>query len=171
MKVFLVGYMCSGKTTTGKMIAKALSLNFVDTDEYFESKYKISVNSFFSKYNENVFRKLETDILNELVLMDNLVVSTGGGMACFNENMHLINRNGISIYIQMSVKSLVHRIVHSKKDRPLLHNLSHGELENFVDSQLEHRQGFYNQAMIKVKGEDIDIRQIIEKINELSSFQ
>ena len=87
MRLFIVGYIQSGKSTFGKKLAKLLNYTFVDTDKYIENLYKLSVEDIFNKYGEKVFRVLEKKIIEDLKQMDNIVVSTGGGFVCFNDNM------------------------------------------------------------------------------------
>ncbi|MDZ7744016.1 MAG: shikimate kinase [Bacteroidota bacterium] len=116
MRIFLTGYMYSGKTTIGKKVARKLELPFYDLDDYFEIKYKISVTQFFEKYSEELFRKLETETLAELIRQeDNVLISTGGGTACFNHNMELMNASGLTVYVEMSPKSVFARMQASKR--------------------------------------------------------
>jgi len=129
-----------------------------------EERYKISVYDCFEKYGEDAFRQLEYNILKEALQQDNVVIATGGGAPCFSNAMTLINENGFSIYIEMSPKSLVHRLLHAKVTRPLTKNKTEEELSIFVNEQLTFREPFYKQAHLTVKGENIDIISLLLSI-------
>ncbi|MDD4529574.1 MAG: shikimate kinase, partial [Bacteroidales bacterium] len=139
MRIFLVGFMFSGKSTVGKLLAKSMGYEHIDTDHMFESLYNISINDFFEKYGQDLFRELEHKLLLTLIEKDNIVISTGGGLPCFHNNMELIKQNGISIHINMSFKSIIHRQKKSKKNRPLLRNKSQEEIEIFLQDLLAKR--------------------------------
>ncbi|MFA7082532.1 MAG: shikimate kinase [Bacteroidales bacterium] len=160
MRIFIIGFMYSGKSTVGKKLANSMNLNHIDTDKVFESKYNITISSFFEKYGEDLFRELEHKILLETIEEDNIIVSTGGGLPCFHNNIEIIKENGISIYLNMSPISIIHRINNSKKKRPLLQNKSPEELQEYIENLLKEREVFYNQANLKIKGEDPNIKGI-----------
>ena len=164
MRIFIIGFMYSGKSTIGKKLAKAMNLKYIDTDNIFEGKYNITVAHFFEKYGEELFREFEHKILLEAIENENAIISTGGGLPCFYKNMELIKQNGISIYLKMSPLSIIHRINHSKKKRPLLQNKSPEELQTYIETLLKQREIFYNQATITIKGESPNIKEIQEEI-------
>ncbi|MCD4746676.1 MAG: shikimate kinase [Bacteroidales bacterium] len=165
MLIYLIGYMGSGKTTVGKRLAKKLCCDFIDLDALIEVRYHVSVNDLFKKYDENVFRKIEHNILKETFKLKNTVISTGGGTSCFYKNIELINNNGISVYLKMHINSLLNRLENSKKPRPLLQNLSQDKLKHYIIEQLKEREIYYNQSNIIVKGENADINEIINLIS------
>ncbi len=146
MRIILIGFMSSGKSTVGKHLARKMNMEFIDIDEAFESRYKMTITSFFELFGENKFRELEYDILLESFKLDNIVISTGGGTPCFYDNMQLINEHGISVYLKLHPKSIVERLLHTKKQRPLIKNLKPEELSNFVNTQLSERGHYYQQA-------------------------
>ena len=162
MRVYLVGYMGSGKSKNGKRIANKLGFDFYDIDVLFETKYQLSINDFFIKYGENLFRKIETEVLLSTKDFNNSVIATGGGTACFNENMEFINKNGTSIYFELSSKSLYNRLKESKKKRPLLVDYNEDELLKRIESQLKEREAFYKQAHYTIKGENLDVNEVVE---------
>lgn len=164
MRIFIIGFMYSGKSTMGKKLAKAMNLKYIDTDNIIETKYNITINNFFEKYGEDLFREFEHKILLESIKEDNIIISTGGGLPCFHKNMELIKENGISIYLNMSPQSIIHRINNSKKKRPLLQDKSPEELKTYIETLLKQREIFYNQATLTIKGESINIKEIQDKI-------
>lgn len=138
--------MSSGKSTIGKQLARKMNMEFIDIDEAFESKYKMSITDFFELFGEDKFRELEHTILLESFKQNNIIISTGGGTPCFYNNMQLINEHGISIYLKLHPNSIIDRLLHTKKQRPLLKNLSQDELSNYVNIQLSKREFYYQQA-------------------------
>jgi len=93
VRVYLIGYMGSGKSRTGGEVAAKMDWRFTDMDDLFEEKYRISVLDFFEKYDENSFRNIERKLLHETILEDNMIIATGGGTPCFFDNMDFINNN------------------------------------------------------------------------------
>lgn len=171
MNIYLIGYMGSGKTTVGKRLARLMNYEFVDLDHLFEERYHISVFDFFEKYDEEAFRKIENELIKEISEKEDLVISTGGGAPCFYNNMELMNKSGITVYLQMAIKSLVDRLSNAKKARPILKGLSEDELYDFIESQMAKREAFYNQAQVKVKGESIQTDGLYEAIKPLLTNQ
>ena len=164
MRIVLVGYMGSGKSTLGKKLASKLRFSFYDTDQIIEEQYKISIYNFFEKYEEDVFRKIEYDVLKNILIHNNAVISTGGGTPCFRNNMDIINKNSYSVYIKMQINSIENRLINSKKSRPLLKDISQDNLKAFIEKQLLEREKYYNQANLIIKGEKLDINYLIESL-------
>lgn len=144
--VILIGYMGSGKSTLGRKIARKLNYEFLDTDTAIEEKEGLSIAAIFEQFGEAHFRKLEHNILLSLKGKEKTVIATGGGMPCFNANMNLLNELGRTFYLKRSVNELVHRVVNSKRIRPLLADKSPAELAAFIEQNLEKRNPFYEQA-------------------------
>ena len=162
MRIFLIGYMGSGKTTIGKIVATRLDMNFIDTDDYVESKLGKTIASIFSEFGEDKFRKIERENLLEATKTDNVIIATGGGAPCFFDNMDRMNALGTTIYIKLTPSELAERLATTNlKQRPILANLENDELEDFIASALAKREVFYNQAQFKVSGSD---EEIAEKI-------
>lgn len=164
MRVYLIGYMGSGKSTVAKKLAKVLKFISYDLDHLFQEKYKIDIGGFFSKYDETLFRKLESQLLKETTAFECAIIATGGGTPCFYDNMNWMNRNGITVYLQMSPASIVSRLSLSKKKRPLIASKSSDELLGFVTNHLRQRNIFYSQAQIIVSGESVDHELLAHKV-------
>ena len=142
--------MGAGKSTTARRLANRLGWEAVDTDDLFETKYKISVCDFFHKYDETLYRKLESEVLKETEDLDNVVVATGGGTACFLDNMEWMNTHGTTVFLRISEQAVVDRLVHAKRKRPLAIGKHH----------YAERMPFYEQANIIVKSENLDIESL-----------
>lgn len=159
--------MGAGKTTTARRLAQRMGWEVVDTDALFEEKYKISVNDFFNKYDEPLYRKLESEVLKATESLEHVVVSTGGGTACYFDNMEWMNQHGLTVFMRISPQAAVDRVIHSRHKRPLAEGKSEEELTEFVNRHYASRMPFYEQAQITVKSEDFDLEDAIKKISEL----
>lgn len=156
--------MGAGKTTAAKRIANRLGWDVADTDAMFEEKYRISVHDFFQKYDEPLFRKLESEVLKTTENMEHTVISTGGGLACFCDNMDWMNRHGTTVFMRISPEAAADRILHSKRKRPLTENKTEAELAEYIQQHYAERMPFYEQADITVKSEDLDLENLIKLI-------
>ncbi|MFV0392624.1 MAG: shikimate kinase [Paludibacteraceae bacterium] len=158
MRVFLIGYMGSGKTTIGKVVAKRLGLGFVDMDAHIENREHKSVAQIFCELGEAKFRELERKCLHEVSEYDEVVISTGGGSPCYFDNMEVMNRQGISIYLNLSSEQLAKRLrTTNLLKRPILAQYKGKDLEKFISDTLEKREIFYGKAHLNVDGTDEEI--------------
>ncbi len=163
MRIFIVGYMYSGKTTVGKQLAKKLKYDFLDTDVMFETKHQTSISTYFSEHGEAAFRTAEHQILDDLKSYPNdVIVSTGGGLPCFGNNMQLMKEMGIVIYLEASVGAIYYRYAKSHAERPLLANLSKEEAIRKIESHLEEREPFYKQANITLSAENVNFEALLQ---------
>ena len=145
-RLFLIGYMGAGKTTMGKLLAKTEELEFVDLDLFIESRYQKSIGEIFESVGEHKFREIENNILKEVSEFEDVVISTGGGTACFFDSMPFMNQMGTTIYLKSSPEALAKRLSGFKDKRPLIKNKSEIELLEFISDNLKKREPFYNQA-------------------------
>jgi shikimate kinase len=164
MRVYLIGYMSSGKTRFGMELGEKTGYRFIDTDGLFEERYRISILDFFKKYNEESFRKIEKELLLETLTYQDAIIATGGGTPCFFNNIDIIKRNGISIYLKMDINSLVNRLAIVRKKRPLLQNRTVSDLESYIRIQIAERELFYSQADFTVDAENIKVDDILNLI-------
>jgi shikimate kinase len=145
-RIFLIGYMGSGKTTTGKRLSKKYGLDFIDLDHYIESRHFKTVSQLFQEKGEDGFREIERELLREVADFENIIISTGGGTACFFDNMELMNQKGETVYLKASAADLSEYLSTASKDRPLLAQKSGEELSDFISEMLQKREPFYSQA-------------------------
>jgi shikimate kinase len=167
MRIYMVGYMASGKSKLGRILANKLGFGFIDLDYLFEERFRISVLDFFEKYDEQVFRNIERTLLLETSVLEDVVISTGGGTPCFFDNMNIILNSGISVYLYWDSPVLVSRLKLVKRKRPLLNDLTQAELEQKVNDHLMQRGQFYNQADLVIDGMSFDVEKVLEMIRNL----
>jgi shikimate kinase len=169
--------MGAGKTTVGKKIARQLNRPFVDTDRFIETRYHRKISEIFAEKGEEFFRETEHNILQEIAQFENTVISTGGGAPCFFDNMELMNRSGITVYLKVSVAGLVQRLTAYGQDRPLIKNKTRDELERFIALHLEERESWYHRAAIIFPTEnlwtsseiDATTENLMKRINEIET--
>lgn len=167
--IVLVGFPGCGKTTAGRKIANALGYKFLDLDQEFEINYNISISEFLRKYGEENFRKCENNLLKIALAFDNIVLSTGGGTPCYFNAMEEINKNSISVYIKMTCQSLHNRLINSKKERPITDGKNSTELMEYIEKTLDVREKIYKKALITVKGESLNISNLVSTIINCSN--
>ncbi len=165
-KIFLTGYMGSGKSSTGKLLASQLDYNFIDLDKFIEKEYKMTIPEIFSSKGEKEFRAMEHNCLKKVVEKENTVVACGGGTPCYYGNIELMNNNGTTVYLKMSVDTLVNRLLHAKDKRPLILNKTEKELKEFVNRQLEKREDIYHKAQYIVKAKELNVQELADFIKE-----
>ena len=156
--------MGAGKTTVARRLANHIGWEVADTDAMFEEKYRISICDFFNKYDEPLYRKLESEVLKSTADLENVVISTGGGTACYFDNMDWMNQHGLTVFLRISQKAVVDRLLHAKRKRPLAEGKSEAELTEFVTRHYTERLPFYEQAKITVKAEDFDLENFVKQI-------
>lgn len=145
-RLFLVGYMGCGKTHTGKRLAKKYHKDFVDLDAYIESRFFKTIPQIFAERGETGFRQLEHNMLEEVASFENVIISTGGGAACFFDNMDIMNACGETVYLKATPQGLFEYLKNDKQSRPLLQDKSDDELLQFITDALKVREPFYLKA-------------------------
>jgi shikimate kinase len=173
--VYLTGFMGSGKSTIGPILANTLGYAFADVDRLIEQRTGKSVREIFAEDGEKNFRALERQALEELSTREHHIVSLGGGSLTDARNFELVQRSGILIYLYSSQEHLVKRLQH-KTDRPTLVD-EEGELLP-VDQlrarvrQLYHaRSPIYAQAHLTIHTDDQKVGKSVDEIvKKLSAY-
>ncbi|WP_440121634.1 shikimate kinase [Tenacibaculum sp. Ill] len=172
MKIVLLGYMASGKSTIGRNLAEKMEIPFVDLDEYIEKKEERTVSEIFEQKGEIYFRKQEHIYLKELLEQEkNFILSLGGGTPCYAGNMDvLLSFNDVkSVYLKTSIDTIVDRLTNEKSKRPLVARLNKEELAEFVAKHLFERSYFYNQAKYKIAVDNKSIDEIMDSLQSILS--
>jgi len=165
MRIFLIGFMASGKSTIGKKLASKLNLSFVDLDEYIEKKWDSTIRFLMYEKGADGFRLIEKEALSEVIKkFEDAVISTGGGTPCFFDNMKNMRDNGTTIYIEVDLPTLVSRLMNAKKDRPLIWGKSKEDLTIFARELLGKRKADYEQSEFTIDEKDLKINQLVDLI-------
>lgn len=166
MVVFLIGYMGSGKSTIGRRLSKRLGWKFVDMDKYIETKCDMSINEIFEIKGEEWFRDVESAVLCDFSEQEDVIVATGGGAPCFGDNMQIMNRLGLTIYLSVLPSELYNRLQYGLSKRPKIKDLSDEELYEFIESNLMSRAPFYNTSSIIIDCDGFNEVAITTKLEE-----
>ncbi len=148
MKIFLIGFMGSGKTYWAGQWANETTLAFFDLDKAIEEAEQKTVAEIFEKKGEDYFRQKETEVLQSFAQHNNCIIACGGGTPCFNNNMQWMNENGTTIYLEATANNILQRVLDEQDKRPLIKNLNQAELLFFIQQKLKERESFYTQAKI-----------------------
>ncbi|WP_405604565.1 shikimate kinase [Polaribacter sp. Asnod1-A03] len=172
MKIVLLGYMASGKSSIGKKLSKLLSMSFLDLDDYIIEKEGMSISEVFKQKGEIYFRLIENKYLKEILAKDeSFILSLGGGTPCYANNMDEINRREdvTSIYLQGSNSKLVERLIKKKSKRPLIASLDNSKIPEFVAKHLFERRAFYEKAKVTIKIDNKSKKEVAEELVKLLS--
>ncbi|MCS5663057.1 MAG: shikimate kinase [Flavobacteriales bacterium] len=170
MKVIIVGYMASGKSVVAKRLAQLLNLRFVDTDKWIEARSCKTIPEIFSEDGEDVFRAKEKECLEFLMDQDDMVISTGGGMPCFNDCVDLMLELGETVYLEASVQTLISRLWDGKSGRPIVNNFQTKEdLQSFISKHLSEREGYYKKCKHVVCVDGKSVGMIAKEITSILS--
>lgn len=149
MRIFLTGFMGSGKTYTGKRLAEALGYDFYDLDTLIEEQEGCKIAAIFEEKGEARFREIEQQTLHRTADEVNVVISCGGGTPCFFDNMEWMNARGVTIWLNPPVELVLRRLQRKPHKRPLLAGLETDEQwHEFIERKLEERRPFYSLAQI-----------------------
>jgi len=167
-RIYLTGFMGSGKSTIGPILANSLGFNFVDIDKLIERREGKTVNEIFREHGEAHFRGLERSIITELSARPGLVISLGGGTITDPEIFTTIITSGILVYLKITPEQIYRRL-HRRTDRPLLtdiggEKLSEEALRQRIQSLFAAREPFYAKADIIIHTDDVRVGLTVDQI-------
>lgn len=164
--IFLVGYMGCGKSTLGRKLARLLHLRLVDTDQEVERLEEAAVSDIFHYEGEEHFRQREREVLEQLIAQgQSLVVSTGGGLPVWRDNMARMNESGYVIYIHRSAENIASRLSpYGRQKRPKLRGLNDEELVLFMRQNMAERLPWYQQAQLCLDADGVEDEELLNRI-------
>lgn len=162
--IILIGFMATGKTTVGKLLAQKLNMKFVDTDKLIEKNEDMSINEIFNIYGENYFRKIENKIIKNLENKNNTVISTGGGIILNSQNIDILRKNGKIFFLDTSIEKIKDRLKNNKS-RPL-----NKDLQSIIDLY-ESRYNLYLNAADYILNSDKTLSETCKEIIKLISLE
>lgn len=170
MKIFLIGLPGSGKSTLGKQLAHYLALPFIDLDEVIEQTAQRSIRIIFADEGEEVFRQLEQQALHYMIRQQRaFILATGGGTPCFYDNIEMMNRAGVTVYLDIPISTIIQRMQGKQiANRPLLRGMNIETLEQEFKAKFAHRLPIYQQAKYTLR-HPIDIAHTVQLIRGIKS--
>ncbi len=158
--------MGCGKSTIGRRLAKKLDYDFFDTDRMIEERFNLPECEVFHKYGSDLYHQTEVEVLKYLFTLDNVVISCGGELPYYHDNIALLNQYGETIWIKMSSKSLAIRLFSARKKRAQIqaHLSNIEQLEAFVIDQLNQYNLCFSKAKHVIKGENLQIDELVQLI-------
>lgn len=164
--LFLVGYMGCGKSTLGRRLARRLGVPFLDTDTLIEAREGASVSDLFRYEGEAHFREVERAVLEEAIAgNESAVVSTGGGLPVWHDNMERMNAAGRTIYLRRSAENIAGRLSpYGRRKRPRLQGLNDEELVAFMTRDMAERDPFYGRAELVIECDRLSDDEIVARI-------
>ncbi len=164
MKVFLIGFMGSGKSTWARRLAELLSIPAYDLDQLLEEKYAMSISDQFKTWGEVEFRKRESEFLKSFAFEEG-IVACGGGTPCFHGNMEYLLSEGKVVYLQLLVTVLAERLRDMRRNRPVLADVSDEDLESKIHELMEKRAPFYAKAHVTIDTAVSTPEEVIHMLN------
>lgn len=150
LRIYLIGFMGSGKSTLGRSLAQQLNYTFFDTDEWIENNTGMTIPVLFKTKGEEWFREQEKNVLSYLTTAQHIVISTGGGMPCYGNNIEVMKKSGTTVWLHPPENILVQRLLKDASHRPLLQQET--DITAYVHHTLQRRMPFYSQAHFTYEG-------------------
>lgn len=158
--IILTGFMGTGKSTVGRLLAAQLSYTFRDLDSLIVEKEGMSINTIFAERGESYFRDVESSVLKSVLQESSLVVSTGGGAVIRCENRCLMQNSGIIVNLTASPETILQRL-HADEERPLLRD---SKSLSQLQALLSDREAYYAEADIRIDTDDKNVEDVARDI-------
>ena len=156
LKIFLVGFMGSGKSHWGKIWAKRENLSFFDLDTKIEKAFRMKITDIFERKGEDKFRELERYHLRKFENKKNFLLACGGGTPCFSDNLDWMKSEGKVFYLKAEPEYILDKVINETEQRPVLKKINPAELLFFIQKKLIEREPFYSQADFILNVEDLN---------------
>ena len=160
--LFIVGYMASGKTVIACKLAESLGYPWLDTDQIIENEEGIPISTIIDTQGEPAFRMLEYEVIQNISSTTPTIISTGGGLPCYNNLMDKLTALGTTIYIETPIAHIVERLA-KDNTRPLIKGLNRTELQEYVTKHYYARRRIYEQSDLRIRNNNT-IDKVVERI-------
>ena len=168
MRLYLIGYMGTGKSTIGHKVAKRCEVPFLDTDKMVEEAEGAEVADIITYAGEEYFRNAERKALQNTAEQENVVVSTGGGLPTWGDNQAWIAEHGVSVYLKRTPEQILSRLSpHGRQKRPKFRGKSDEELLQFMHTHLAEREPIYAKADVVIDCDTMNDYEVVDKLVEL----
>lgn len=165
MRIFLIGFMGSGKSHWGRLLSQRLQLPYYDLDALILESAGKTITSIFEEEGEEYFRLLEKDLLEDVIRENpSLVLSCGGGTPCFFNNIELMKKEGLVVWLNTETNTLLARLQKEKAKRPLIKDISEADLRSYILKKINDRRIYYEQADLHIEEDKINLEELIQLI-------
>ncbi len=165
MKFFLIGYRCTGKTIIGKIFADRLNYKFLDMDQIIEQQTGSTISNLVEAHGWDYFRKIEKGILSNTIKMEDIVISTGGGIITDSENLIFLNKNGYTIWLDADIQTILSRLNSDPSTQSSRPSLTSKDLIKETEELLNTRRPLYAKtADLKIKTDLLSPEEIVTLI-------
>lgn len=173
MKIALVGFRATGKSTIGKILSAKLGFRFVDLDTLIQKSIKMSITKFFEIHSESKFRSIESQFLQKFSRFNNIVLSCGGGVVLRKKNLQILKKNFLVFYLYAKPYVILKRILSDKKSASLRPPLTNKCLKNEILKLYNLRKPLYEKiANFKVNTSNSSINYVSKLIlNYIKNYQ
>ncbi len=159
--IIIVGMMGVGKSAIGRILAKSLNRNFYDIDENIEKKYNMRIYEIFENYGEIKFRDIEHKEIKNIQNRSNAVIAAGGGAFIYERNYNILNKIGLTLWLNASPLTIIKRLKKNINRRPLLKNVN---IETYINNLLIKRKPLYAKAHLTIVSSKISKTEMRNKI-------
>lgn len=146
MNIILIGFRCTGKTVTGKLVAEQLGWEFIDADDYLEKKEGKDIWTIFEDGGEKAFRRIEESVIAELCRLRHKVIAAGGGAVLSRKNVKNMKKAGVVVLLEADTDTIYKRLRDDKKTRSQRPRLTDKDLYDEIIHLLEYRKKYYDKA-------------------------
>ena len=165
MRIYLIGFMGSGKSHWGRLLSSKLTLPFFDLDKQIVEEERKSIVEIFAQKGEEYFRMAEKEALYILTEShDSFVMACGGGTPCYFNNIDYMNQNGTTVWLNTRLDVLFNRLLEEKEARPLLQDLTDAQLKQFILKKFSERRIYYEQASLVIEESEASVDLLIQHI-------
>ena len=165
MRLYLTGYMASGKSTLGRKMAKRTELPFFDTDKMVEEAEGAEVADIITYAGEEYFREAERRALEQTAEFESAIISTGGGLPIWGDNQAWMAEHGVSVYLKREPEQILSRLSErGRQKRPKFRGKSDDELLQFMHEHLAEREPKYLRADIVIDCSKVSDNEILERL-------
>ena len=161
--IVLIGFMGTGKTSTGKVLAQRLGKAFIDMDSRIEEEQGQTIPQMFETKGEAYFRQCEKEMVKKVAARANAVISTGGGTIKDAENVALLKQSGLLVCLTAQPEVILER-TERKGERPVLDGVDQGDRLSAIENLLAEREQFYRQADFAIDTTELSPLQVVERI-------
>jgi shikimate kinase len=156
----LIGFMGTGKTSVGRLVAEQLHFDYLDTDELIQSRTGRTITEIFSTDGEAAFRKMEQELVGELAARTKTVIATGGGLPMNPQNLVSLKTHALVVCLWASPEKIWER-VKNQTHRPLLHDV---DPQKKIRELLAAREPFYRQGDVLLNTELRSVREVAQQV-------